>query len=113
MEESQVKTRTTLLESLKIMTKQFSETMKAVFGNDEEFNITSVEDIPDLDKYMNSGDVEIIEDIKAMRKIEEQIRKMENKRQNAIKSLEKQKQNSQPRKHVKAKIVREVEENQK
>ena len=38
---------------------------------------------------------------------------MENKRQNAIKSLEKQKQNSQPRKHVKAKIVRQVEENQK
>lgn len=111
MEESQVKTRTTLLESLKIMTKQFAETMKAVFGNDEEFNITSVDDIPDLDKYMNSGNVEIIENIKAMRKIEEQIRKMENKRQNAIKSLEKQ--NSQPRKHVKAKIVRQVEENQK
>ena len=108
MEQSQTKTRTTMLESLKNMKNALKETMHSVFiDNEESETINRVEDIPSLDTYTSEDDIQII---KKMEKLQKQIELKENKIKSAKNNLGKQINNPTLRPQIRAKVVQSEKE---
>ena len=108
MEQSQTKTRTTMLESLKNMKNALKETMHSVFiDNGESEIINRVEDIPSLDAYTSEDDIQII---RRMEKLQKQIELKEKKIKSAKNNLGKQIDNPTLRPQIRAKVVQSEKE---
>ena len=93
--KAQTKNRTTLIESFIGLKDAFKDAM-TMFTNNEETNITSVDEIPDIETYTSEDDIKLIKQMDSMR---EKIRM-------ASRKLDKQIQEPSSRpKNIKAKVV--------